>query len=349
MATYCGVDFHARQQTVSWCDTSTGETDQVELSHRSHDLIREFYKRLAQPVIVGFEASGYSLWFEDLMHDLGCQVRIGDAKEIRRRARSRQKNDRRDSELLLELLCRNEFPSVHRYDEASRDVIQKLRYRHKLVKIHTLASNSLHRLSLNAGLSLKSTLLTRAGRERLEKLILRPVASEQRQGWLELINHLSQEIVRVEKSLEPIARADLRVTRLRTHPGIGLLSGLAVVHTLCPVDRFANARKVTAYIGLEPVEHSSADRQRWGGISKQGSRLVRFLLGQAAQTARQHDASLRRFYQQVCERRGKAKATVAVARKLLVRSYILLRDEIDYAEFQRRSVAACLPEGTLSR
>jgi transposase len=112
------------------------------------------------------------------------------------------------------------------------------------------------------------------------------------------------------------------------------------VHTLGEVARFATTRKVVAYAGLEPMEHSSAETKRYGASSKDGSRLLRFLLGEAAQVAVRTDEELRSFYKRLVARRGKARAVVAVARKLLVRCFIMLRDEIDYAGFRRRGVEA---------
>ena len=129
---------------------------------------------------------------------------------------------------------------------------------------------------------------------------------------------------------------------MRTHPGIGLLTALCLLHTLQPVERFRNPRKVAAYAGFDPVERSSAERQHFLGISKAGSRLLRYLLVEAVQTAVRYDEDLKRFYKRVAERRGRPKAKVAAARKLLIRAYIMLRDEIDYAEFRRRAVAARL-------
>ena len=76
------------------------------------------------------------------------------------------------------------------------------------------------------------------------------------------------------------------------------------------------------------------------------SRLLRYLVVEAAQTAARKDEELKPFYQRLSERRGRAKAKVAVARKLLIRAYIMLRDEIDYAEFRRRAVAARLARGS---
>ena len=114
MAIYCGVDFHARQQFIKWCDTSDGEIQERRLLHANLDEVRHFYTDLPGEVIIGLEASGYISWFETLMHELGHQVWVGHTLEIRRRARARQKTDRRDAELLLDLLMKNEFPRIHR-------------------------------------------------------------------------------------------------------------------------------------------------------------------------------------------------------------------------------------------
>jgi transposase len=339
---YCGVDFHARQQTICCLKTETGELTSHELKHDHKEALRQFYAELGGPVIVGLEASGYTPWFEQLLEELGHQVWLGDATEIRRRARRRQKNDRRDAELILELLCHDEFPRIHRPLPESREILRMLRYRHKLVKVRTLIKNSLQSLSLQAGLSLQARLFTRQGTQQLEALALSPVMRQQRQQWLELLQELNQRITETEGWLKQQALSDPRIQLLRTHPGLGLLSSLGIVHTLIPVSRFPNTRKLAAYGGFDPMERSSADKKRYLGISKAGSRLLRFLLIEATQTAVKTDPELKRFYRRLAQRRGKPKAKVAVARKLLIRSFIMLRDEINYAEFQQRAIAARL-------
>lgn len=339
MTIYIGVDFHARSQTVAWCDTSNGEIQTRTLHHQKDD-VRGFYAQFNGEVIVGIEASGYSSWFEELLLTLGHQSWIGDAAEIRRRARRRQKNDRRDAELILELLLRSEFPRVYRPSLKSREVLRLLRYRSRLVKFRTMVKNSLHAIALSAGVSLRRRLTTRAGRESMQTLTLSPGLGKQREEWLSLMDELQRRITDAETILQQHAEGDQRVTRLQTHPGLGLLTSLALVHTLGPVNRFSSSRKVTAYIGLEPREHSSGEKQKMLGISKAGSRLLRFLLGEAAHSAIKGDEELKRFYCRLVHRCGPQKATIAVARKLLIRAYILLRDEIDYHEFLRRGVAA---------
>ena len=301
-----------------------------QLWHQAKEEVLAFYAQFGGRVIVGFETSGYSSWFETMLEQLGHEVWIGHATEIRRRARSRQKTDRRDAELILDLLLKDEFPRIHRLSAESREV---------LVQLRTKSYNSLQAIALSAGASLKARLRSRKGKERLLGLSLTKAGNSQREEWLLLISHLNSCIERVEQELKLVAASDARVQLLRPHPGIGLLTGLALVHTLAPVSRFANSRKVAAYVGLEPREYSSGERQNFGGISKAGSRLLRFLLVEAAQKAVNKDEHLKKLYHGLVHRRDRAKAKVAVARQLLVRTYIMLRDEIEYAEFVRRGVA----------
>ncbi len=124
-----------------------------------------------------------------------------------------------------------------------------------------------------------------------------------------------------------------------THPGVGPLTALATVLVLGPVTRFPTSKHVVSYIGLAPSVDASADKYRLGHVTKQGNALLRYVLGQAGQVASRTDPDLRRLYSTVMHRQhrhGRAQAKVATARKLLVRLYIMVRDQIDYDEFRRR-------------
>ncbi len=117
-----------------------------------------------------------------------------------------------------------------------------------------------------------------------------------------------------------------------------------MVHTLGDISRFPSSKEAVAYTGLDPVEQSSAGRVRFGSISKAGSNVLRHLLGQAMHVAARYDGQLKTFYQRLANRRTKSIAKVAATRKLLIRLFIMLRDEIDYAEFKRRGSAVGMPE-----
>jgi transposase len=341
MAVYIGVDFHARQQTVSYLTTEDGEIKRVQLEHGQPQEVRKFYEQFrGQQVLVGYEASGYAAWFEELLEELGYEIWIGHATAIRTYARRRQKNDRRDADLILDLLVSGDFPRIQRHSAESRKVLQQLRYRQRLVKLRTMVINTLVFMGSSRGVTLRTQLKSNRGVARLEQLVWPEPLAQQRTELCQLLQTLQVKIKTVEQGLAAQAASDQRVQRVRTQYGIGVLTGLALVHILTPVERFSNARKVTAFAGFDPVEDSSGERQRMGAISKQGSRLLRSLLVEAGAVAVRKDRDLALVYKRIWLRRGHAKAKVAVARRLLIRAFILLRDEIDYAEFQRRGVAA---------
>src|SRR5437879_9897151 len=108
----------------------------------------------------------------------------------------RQKNDRRDAELILDLLVHDEFPRLHRPSLESREMLRMLRYRHKLVKMRTIIKNSLQALALQSGLSRRTKLFTKAGQQELRAAPLWPVMKQQQEQWLELLLVLNQRIDR---------------------------------------------------------------------------------------------------------------------------------------------------------
>jgi transposase len=107
-----------------------------------------------------------------LLFELKHEVRIGNASEIRKRACSSQKNDRRDAENILDLLLKNEFTHIYRPNAESRAVLQKLRHRQRRVQLRTKTINHLHAIAISAGLSIKSKLMANDGRKKLKALLL---------------------------------------------------------------------------------------------------------------------------------------------------------------------------------
>lgn len=340
MTTLCATDFHARSQTIRWMTEGDGEIHSAFLNHETDD-VRAFYASLPGPVIVGLEAHGYTGWFEQMLSELGITVRIGDAARIRACKTRKQKNDDRDADLMLELMTSERFPEIYRPMPESRTVLQQLRFRHNLVRTRTRIANSLVAIALSCGAIRRFSVLTAAGRRRMSALKMSEQMAWQRDRWFELLDGLDLVIKEVERNLEAEAEKDPRVCRVQTQKGVGLLTGLALVHVLGPPDRFATSRKVAAYVGLDPVESSSGERRHIGRISKQGSRLLRFLLVEGAQTAARHDPELKAVYERLRRKKTHATAKVAIARRVLVRSWILLRDQIDIDEFRRRGRARC--------
>jgi transposase len=335
-----GCDFHPSYQLLRMLDTETGEIIEKALSHERKEEVRAFYASLAGPVRVGIEASGQSQWFERMLAELGQELWIGDAAKIRASCERKQKTDRRDAELLLRLLAENRFPRIWVPTAEERDARQLLLHRHKLVRMRTQVKNQLQALALNQGLQRKGKLWSAAGRMQLESLPLLPWTSRRRAELLRLHDELEASIGELDREVAEQAYRRLEVRRLMTHPGVGTVTALAYVLTIGPVLRFARGKQIASYLGLIPAEYSSGGRgQRLGQISKQGSPFLRGLLVEAATTAVRYEPEMRRAYQRLAQRKSRGLAKVAMARKLAVRLYWMLRSEVDYAQMIQGSHA----------
>jgi transposase len=249
------------------------------------------------------------------------------------------KTDRRDARHLRDLLKDDRFPVVWIPDPTTRDLRALIKHRLRLVRIRTMVKNGLHAIALNQRLALGPSLWSRQGLAQLQALALLPHTRRRRDDSLELLQWLNCHIEALDLHVATAAAADPDARRLMTHPGVGPLTALATVLVLGPVGRFPGVKHVVSYIGLAPAVNASADKYRLGHISKQGSALLRWVLGQAAPLATRGDAGLKRIYFAVLRRRGRPKAKVALARRLLIRLYVMLRDQIDYNEFCRRGRA----------
>jgi transposase len=334
MTLYIGVDFHPHQQTVCWCDEQTGELRTRTFFHNTA-AVTEFYQSLP-PSTVGIEASGKATWFEKLLFDNQHKLLVGNPELIRKRAISRHKNDNRDAQLIFELLRRDEFPELWQRPAESVEILEMIRLRHRLVKQLTQAANQLQALAHAVGLpagKLRSKLFQAALKQ--AKL---PVGAElQRQLLFETWEYLSGQISKLEDWLAEKVRSQTKVKLLCSQAGVGYLTALCLIHTLGDVSRFDKPTKqVPAFVGLEPVDESSARKIRFGKISKCGSPVLRFLLGQATQTACRLDQKFKAKYRQLAKKKHRAVAKTAMTRKLLVKLVIMLRDSITAQEFDTR-------------
>jgi transposase len=348
MTLYIGVDFHPHQQTIAWCDTQTGETRTFD---QAHDLeqVRKFYSSLPEPAVVGIEASTRAVWFENMLFENGHKLLVGNPVLIRKRAVSRHKNDRRDAELILELLLRDEFPSIWRRPPESSQIIEVLCLRQSLVRQRTQVYNRLQALAHNAGLP-KGRMKSLAFQALVKAVDMDEASELGRSHLFSLVEKFNEQIAELEKWLKRKAEKGASAQLLLTQKGVGYLTALATVHTLGDVSRFTRlSKQVASFAGLDPLERSSAGKTRFGRVSKAGSPLLRFQLGYAAHIAARSDAKLKSFYKRLAKKKPKAVAKTAAARKLLVKLSIMLRDNITADEFDRRGAHSWqCPGGTRS-
>ena len=330
-----GVDLHARQQSIAMLDRDTGELIEKLLEHEG-EKVREFYSALSGPVLVGIEASGSIQWFLTLMEELGIECRVGHPAQIRKAETRKQKHDRRDARLLMTLLAEDRFPTIWMPSTEQRDLRTLLRHRHQWVRMRSRIQHTLQSIALNQGLRLGRSLWSRAGQQALRALPLAPHATHRKTALLGMYPRLQEWIDELDQQVSEQAQQRPQARRLMTHPGVGPITALATEVFLGDAQRFADGKAVASYIGMIPSEHSSGGRQRLGAMSKQGNALLRYLWCEAAMHAVRYDAELKRFYRRKLVQKGLGKARVAAARKLGIRLWIMMRDEIDYQEFCRR-------------
>jgi transposase len=326
-----GCDFHPSFQVVAIFDN---RREQIQVRRLSHRAEAEHFYRTQVPAgsVVGVEACGFTQWFEQLLSEVGLELWMGDATQIRATVVRAQKTDRRDAEQILTLMLEKRFPRVWVPSAEERDLRQLLVHRHKLVRARTQAKNQLHALALNQGMQKKRQLWTAAGRAEFEALPLLPYADRRRRELLETVDRLDHQIEQLNQVGKAEAEKRAEVRYLMQQPGVGWQTALAMVLTLGPVERFRTAKQVASYIGLIPRERSSGGKQKLGHISKQGNSFVRFLLVEAGQSVARYDDEMKQAYRRWSMRCGRPKAKVAVARKLAVKLYWMLREQKQAAQ-----------------
>jgi transposase len=328
-----GVDFHPEFQQIALVDTDTGEFREQRLTHREE--AEQFYHTLAaagQQVRVGMEASGYGRWFERFLGQLQLELWIGDAAAIQRKRVRKQKTDRQDAQLILKLMLKDDFPRIWVPSWENRDVRQLLWHRHRMVQARSRIMNQLQAVALNEGLRCKKR-LWRSKRPQLESFPLAPWANRRRHDLLELLDRLNPTIAELSQAVEREVEKCPEAQRLATHPGVGPLTAMAFVLIIGKAERFQCGKQVASYLGLVPLEDSSGNQRRLGHITKQGSSMLRFLLVEAAQVTVRSLPEWRRRYFHLMMRRGRKIAKVAMARRLAVHLYWMMREGWDYQEW----------------
>ncbi len=320
-----GCDFHPRYQQIAALDQATGEIVERRLSHEGREVV-QFYESLPRGALIGMEATCPAQWFERLLDRCGHQLWVGDPAQIRAAVVRKQKTDTRDARHLLDLLLTGQFPRIWIPTPAERDARQLLVHRHKLVQWRTQVQNQLHALARNQGVWTRTSFWTGKGRQQLESMPLDRWAARRRQDLLRMLDHLDPQIDDLNRQVEQEAQGRPEAIELMAQPGVGPIVSLAFVLTLGMARRFPRGKHVASYLGLNPAEYSSGDRQRLGHISKQGNQMLRWLLVEAAWIAARKDPELQRMFQRLAFRRGRKIAAVAVARKLAVKLYWRLRE-----------------------
>ena len=333
-----GCDFHPRFQQIAFIDQETGEYGERRLNHAEE--AEQFYRSLAGTgVRIGAEATGNFRWFRRLMQELGHEFLLGDASAIRASCPRKQKTDKRDARHILSLLVEDRFPAVWQPPMENEQLRQLLMHRCRVVRMRTRVKNQLDSMAKDEGV-LSSRVWSPKRRCEIEAMPLPGWYGHRRADLLGLLDGLDKQIRPLDKAVCEAAEGNAEACLLMTHPGVGPIVSLAYVLTIGDWRRFPRGKQVGSYLGLIPAEESSGGKRRLGHISKQGSTLLRWLLVEAAVPAQRHDASWHRQYVRLSMTKHHGVAKVAIAHKLAVRLYWMLRSAQNYQQVMERGLHA---------
>jgi transposase len=329
MAIVMGLDQHRAQITGEWIDTETGEVKRARLAPADRSAVRRFLTQFTGlKVDVALEATTGWRFVAEELREAGCAVHLAEPAETSglRGPKKRAKNDRADARHLRELLMVGRLPESWIPPDHILELRARVRLRHRLSEQRAEWQQRMQATLYHHGCPRRRQLMTGEGRQWLAAQPLPAAAREQITVALAIIDSLERQIAPLDKQLRSYARRQVGCKALRSHYGIGELTAVTILAELGDCTRFCSSRHAVRYAGMDITVHASDRRRAPGHLSRQGPPALRWALFEAAQVARRTGSPHRDYYEQTAARLGPNRACLAIARKLLKRSYHTLRE-----------------------
>jgi transposase len=324
-----GLDQHRGQITAEWIDTATGEVSRARVAPAHREPVARFLHRFrGADLDVALEATtGWRFVVEEI-RVVGGRAHLAEPAQTSalRGNKKRAKSDRADARHLRELLMLSRVPESWIPPDHLLDLRARVRLRHTLSEQRGEWQQRIQAVLYHHGCPQRRQLMTRDGRAWLEAAPLPETAREQVTVAVAMIDALDVQLTPIDKELCAYARRQPGCRALMAHYGIGALTAVTILAELGDCRRFSSSRHAVRYSGLDITVHQSDQRCAPGHLSRQGPPALRWALFEAAQTARRTGSPDRDYYTQAADRLGPNRACLAIARKLLKRSYHTLRE-----------------------
>lgn len=346
--TWVGLDLHKRYITVCALD----DAGTILAEHRrlpaDDTALLAWLGNLPAPVTVAMEATVYWAWLHDRLTAAGYAAVVAHPRQVKLIWHARCKTDPIDARKLAELARTNLLPAIWIPDAEARSRRKLLRGRAYLVRLRTRVKNRIHGyLTAENCCCLFTDLYGKAGRAWLQAVPLPEGSRLQVDLLLETLDFLEIRIGRLDQRIRRTVRQDAVAERLQSVPGIGPFSALLLLAEIGRIDRFASSHQLAAYAGLVPSTRSSGDKTTHGSVGSEGSPWLKWVLIEIVQTLKLAPGPIGRQYQKLLRSKGKAKATVAAARKLCCYLYWMLKEGWGYEEWLRQHELGVRPEQAL--
>ena len=329
---YTGIDLHRKTSFITTVD-STGKV--VVKANLPNEEVRilEYFLTLDDDTQIVIESTANWYWLYDLLTEHGMCVVVSNPVKTKAIASARIKNDKLDSHMLAQLLRADLLATVHVSSRQTRQLKELLRHRNKLVRDATRMKNRIH--SIMAKNNLKAPASDLFGKKGLEFLAQAQIPLYQRHQvntYLTLYHQLKEHTESLTEQVKEYAKTNAMAQLLMTIPGVGVITAMFMVAEIEDIARFKSYRHLASYAGLVPRLDASADKQRLGRITKEGSPYLRTALVEAAQAATRTKSRLNVFFRRRIVRSGYQKAIVATAHKIIKYAFYILRDKSPYRE-----------------
>jgi len=330
---YVGVDVHKRFCYATMLDEKGNKMDEYRFLNNG-DGFDELIERLGEDPKLVVEASSVSTPIYDYLDEGGFDVVVAHPLKVKAIADAKIKTDKIDSRILADLLRADLIPESYMPDKDIRDLRGLVSHRVSLVKQRTSLKNRIHAVLAREGIQNHySDLFGKGGRKLLKSIEIRDSNRMIIDQDLELIDEVNRKIESTEVELVKRAKNYGWLDILQSAPGIGLTSAIVLASEIGDLDRFNSPEKLCSYAGLVPRVYQSGNTLRHGHITKQGRSLMRWILVQAAHIAVRTPGRMRDIYLKLEKKKGKKIATVAVARKLLVSIFWMLKRNTHYQAY----------------
>jgi transposase len=330
-----GLDQHRAQIAAEWIDTITGEISRARISPADRGGVRKFLAPFRGAGLeVALEATtGWRFVVEELER-VGAEVHLAEPAEASalKGKKKRAKTDWADARHLRELLLIGRLPESWIAPAHILDLRARVRTRHLLSHQRTEWQQRMQAVLYHHGFPQQRNLLTVEKRSWLESLTLPAAAGQQLQIALSMIDAVDLQLAPFDQNLRAYARRQIGCrTLIGEIYGVGELTAVTIRAELGDARRFHNSRDAVRYGGLDITVYQSDQHRSPGHLSRQGPPALRWALYEAAQRARFPNSPDRAYYEQLARRIGGNRACLALARKLLKRSYHILKELGDQA------------------
>jgi transposase len=329
---HVGVDLHQRFCYMTALNTSGKMVEAGPVSNEKLAL-RKYFRQFHGKVQVAVEACGFWPAFREVVEPEVKRLVLVHPQRVKAIASAKLKNDRVDSATLAHLLRCDLLPESWKADRETQARRQQVRLRATLVRQRTRLKNQVHAVLHQQGLhSPVSDLFGRRGRQWLQAVKLPVQGRATVEVCCRMIDGYTEEIEKQNRQLSVEAREDARARLLTTIPGIGVYSAMLLLAEIGDIQRFRDQQGLCSYAGLVPRVRESAGKARRGGITRQGSSWLRWIMVEAAQVATRSSPAALRYFARLARKKPKPVARVALARKLLCAVYALLHQGVSFDE-----------------